>query len=265
MKDIFENLSVIDNLTAKKAVWAFDFDGTLAAIVQSPSEARISNMTLGYLNQLNGLVPVAIISGRSLTDLQERLPFNVKYPVGNHGLEGLFGFESSQTSLDEIRKTCKFWCEFLETSLIEKKGLIGIEIEDKKFSVAVHYRHAENKDLARLEIINSISKLNLLPRMILAKSVVNIVPPGSPNKGESLMHIMRLENAEAAFYIGDDDSDEDVFALNDERIVTVRVGFKESTQAQYFMKAQGELNKLLRHILDHARYSAGKPAFRPND
>jgi trehalose 6-phosphate phosphatase len=67
--------------------------------------------------------------------------------------------------------------------------------------------------------------------------------------------LMLQTGIKSAFYIGDDDTDEDVFSLPNTRIFTVRVGRKVSSQAQYFISEQAEINPLLRTLLRHYRLS----------
>lgn len=59
---------ILESLSFTKTLYAFDFDGTLSRIVRVPSEATVSDVTNRLLIQLSELVPVAIISGRSIDD-----------------------------------------------------------------------------------------------------------------------------------------------------------------------------------------------------
>jgi trehalose 6-phosphate phosphatase len=56
-------------------------------------------------------------------------------------------------------------------------------------------------------------------------------------------------NCTAALYIGDDDTDEDVFSLPDTRILTVRIGKKRISAARFFLKKQTEVTEVLRSIV----------------
>ncbi len=125
----------------------------------------------------------------------------------------------------------------------------GIFVEDKTFSLALHYRKSRNKKRARLELFSLIEKLHPSPRVILGKCVMNLLPAGGPHKGVALLEAMIKLNLRCAFYIGDDDTDEDVFSLPDNRIVSARVGLRGSSQAQFFLKRQSEMNKLLKSLI----------------
>ena len=67
----------------------FDFDGTLSPIVAQPAQARLPPEIRKRLLALQKLTPVAILTGRSLADIRDRLGFTTDFVVGNHGLEGL--------------------------------------------------------------------------------------------------------------------------------------------------------------------------------
>ena len=66
----------------RRPLLAFDFDGTLAPIVARPDDARISQAVGQRLRALAAQLPVAIISGRLVADVRERLSFEAPYVIG---------------------------------------------------------------------------------------------------------------------------------------------------------------------------------------
>lgn len=72
-------------LVATEPVLAFTFDGTLAPPVVLPSQARMQPALERCFRDLCALLPVAVITGRSLDDVEARLPVRPAYLVGNHG------------------------------------------------------------------------------------------------------------------------------------------------------------------------------------
>ena len=58
-----------------------------------------------------------------------------------------------------------------------------------------------------------------------------------------------MSGAESAFYIGDEETDEDIFRLDRASIFTVRVGKKNSSKAAYFIKTQSEMNAVLEALI----------------
>lgn len=174
----------------------------------------------------------------------------------NHGLEGL---GTRPDALETAHKTCAIWKKYLEKHIPAKDQKSGIEIEDKSYSIAIHYRKCVAKKKAKLDILTAVASLDPRPRVILGKCVVNILPPGAPHKGVALVELMLQVGVKSAFYIGDDDTDEDVFSLPNARILTVRVGQKLSSQAQYFIKSQSEVSRVFRTILHFYKRSLHKP------
>jgi trehalose 6-phosphate phosphatase len=249
MKSLFSKsgLKILESLAFTKTLYAFDFDGTLSKIVRVPSQAGMSARTLGLITRLSKVAPTAIISGRSIADLKPRVGFRPNYVIGNHGLEGLERLDAQRgKSLERAAEVCVKWRRELE----KYRFATGVEIEEKSYSLALHYRRCRNKRDARLQILDALTALRPSPRIILGKAVVNLVPTGAPHKGVALMELMMHSGAKSAFYIGDDDTDEDVFALPDTRILTVRVGKKQSSRAQYYIERQADISRLLSLLVD---------------
>ena len=83
-----EGLRALDQALGENPLLAFDFDGTLAPLVDHPDDARVPPALEPRLARLTELADVAIISGRALADLEHRLAFRPRVLVGNHGAEG---------------------------------------------------------------------------------------------------------------------------------------------------------------------------------
>lgn len=248
------SLVVLESLAFTDTLFAFDFDGTLAPIVREPAAARMPARTAALLQRLSRLAPVAIISGRSVADLRRRLDFEPRYLVGNHGLEGL---EASTGSLGKAEAVCRAWLRSLE-----KAGGFSpaVQVEDKSFSLALHYRRSRRRKEARAQILSRIGSLRPAPRVIEGKLVYNLLPPGAPHKGAAILDLMRSSGCANAFYIGDDDTDEDVFRMTrgPGEVLTVRVGRKRDSRAHYFIPAQRAIDRLLSLLVAfHSESSRG--------
>jgi trehalose 6-phosphate phosphatase len=239
-------IRLLDAFCFKQSLFAFDFDGTLAPIVRSPNDARASARSSVLLGQLTQYAPTAIISGRGLTDLRARITVTPRFLIGNHGLEGLRAKNGAGILAKE---TSAVWREKLEP-VLSSKFTEGVELEDKTYSLAIHYRKTRNKQAAREAIEEAIDQLRPLPRIILGKQVYNLIPQGAPHKGVALTELMTLTGTSSALFIGDDDTDEDVFSLPDDRIVGIRVGYSRKSQAQYFIRRQSEVTQLLERLVD---------------
>jgi len=248
MKKLFDpnNLKLLEALSFTPTLYAFDFDGTLSKIVRNPQDATIKSSTDLLLKELGEYAPVAIISGRSIADLKTHLKFIPPHLIGNHGLEGL---GTRPDALELAHKICVDWKRYIESHLPKEDLKSGLEIEDKSFSIAIHYRKCASKKRVKIDILNVVANLDPKPRIILGKCVVNLLPPGAPHKGVALVELMFQTEIKSAFYIGDDDTDEDVFSLPNARILTVRVGKKATSQAQFYLNERAEIDRVLKTII----------------
>lgn len=239
------SLALLQSLSFTKTLFAFDFDGTLAKTVTNPADAIMSPTTEQFIKELSELVPVAIISGRSVQDLKRRLKFKPQYLVGNHGIEGA---KENELALAASQTMCNKWLKHLQSHQFED----GVKIEDKTYSLSVHFREAHRKKLAKKQIVEAISALQPSPRIITGKSVFNIVPPSATLKGSALLELVQKSGAKHVFYIGDDETDEDIFGLSYMRgqLMSVRVGQKKSSRAKFFIQRQSEINRLLSYLIE---------------
>lgn len=241
-----EGQSRLRALVKEPALYAFDFDGTLARIVRERHAARLAPGVQRWLEALGRLVPTAVISGRSLSDLRTRLGLEVPYLVGNHGLEGA---DTPTQVVVQAREICADWKRQLQGILLSELSHVGVTIEDKGYSLTFHYRLSPNKPRARQLLFEVVGRLTPAPRLILGKAVVNAMPAGVPHKGDAVLALMRRAGVDRALYVGDDDTDEDVFALPDERILTVRVGLKQTSHARSYLRNQTEMSTLLAELV----------------
>lgn len=230
-----------------RSLYAFDFDGTLAKIVREHHAARLSRPIRFWLEELAKRAPTAIISGRSVEDLRSRVGTVVPHLIGNHGSEGP---HTRQEDIQQVRETSSGWLQLITGRFQDELTRSGVVVENKSYSLSFHYRTADQREEARALISRIIAELSPPPRIVLGKSVVNVMPPTASHKGTALLEYMRRLDCSTALYVGDDETDEDVFALRDHRILTVRVGKKKGSAARYFLKRQTEITEMLRLLVE---------------
>lgn len=232
---------VLSRLTRARALLAFDFDGTLAPIVRGRHEAGMRPETRALFARLCQLFPTAVISGRGRDDVAARLETaQVKYVVGNHGIEGGARAATGAADLNEARQ---------QLALLVAKTP-GLELEDKGLSLTVHYRRSRQPAATQRAILRVLGKLPRPLRAIGGKSVVNVLPTGAPDKGDALLELCARSGAEVALYVGDDVTDEDVFELHQpERFICIRVGRSSVSAADYFVPSQREIDGLLQRLI----------------
>jgi trehalose 6-phosphate phosphatase len=242
------NRRILREFASSSVMLGFDFDGTLAPIVAAPERARMRTRTRRLLRDVAGLYPCIVLSGRARADVLKRLR---GIPVG--GVVGNHGAEPRQAS-NRLRREVRRWRPLLKKRL---STLRGVRIEDKAFSIAVHYRRSREKARARAAIHQAIEELGDV-RVIGGVQVVNILPRGAPDKGIAMERERRRLGCKTAIYVGDDGTDEDVFALDEPgRVLTIRVGARAGSAASHFIRRQADVDELLRALIGERRQPSG--------
>lgn len=249
-----EGLRALDRLCRTRTLFAFDFDGTLAPIVSHHAEAIIPMPTLSLLQQVRTLAPVAIVSGRRLKDLRARLTLRPTYIIGNHGIENP---TATRDTLRIMHRLCIKWTTALRAST--EAVFNHVDIEDKHYSLALHYRVAPDRVRTRRALLRIVRTLTPAPRIVPGKMVINLLPPNAPNKGQAVQQLLHDTKIQHTLFIGDDVTDEDVFALRDRRIVSVRVGRNASSHARYYLRTQKEINFVLQYLVRRLRTTTLEP------
>lgn len=240
----------LDQVIRPGMLCAFDFDGTLAPIVTEPHKAEVSLAILGRLHMLCASTPVAVITGRSLADVRARLDFAPGFVVGNHGLEGVPGREDCSA---HYRETCLAWEQDLQAALAvlaaRDATCAGIWVENKTYSLSVHYRLARDHGQAEAELAALFARLAPAPHIINGKCVFNLLPPGAANKGTAFDQLLRVSGAPTALYVGDDVTDEDIFRLQLPQLLSVRIERSPDSAAECYLDQQRDMVQLLDELI----------------
>ena len=244
---------LLEELAWSNVLLAFDYDGTLAPIVADPRRARMRRRTRALLQALAKLYRVVVISGRAREDARSRLRgVGLSQVVGNHGLEPGRGSRRYAACV-------RCWRGELDQAVAPFRG---VTVEDKVCSVAIHYRRSREKKRARAAILRAATALGDV-RVIGGKQVVNILPGGAPDKGQALERERERLRCDTAIYVGDDETDEHVFTLDQPgRLLTIRVGPKRTSAAAYYIANQHAIDELLRALLQYRRRSERGPSGR---
>ncbi|RJG01144.1 trehalose-phosphatase [Noviherbaspirillum sedimenti] len=241
----------LDSIVQPGVLCAFDFDGTLAPITSEPGHARMPPDVLQRLLSLSSLTPIAILSGRSLADIRARLGFDPPYVVGNHGLEGM----ADEAELAAHAALCRAWRAQLERWLAQEpvRGT-GILIEDKHYSLSLHYRGAPDHAASLAWLTALAAQLAPTPRMVGGKCVLNLLPPGVADKGSALRELLRRSGAPGAIYVGDDVTDEAVFRLRRAGLLSVRVECIDGSAAEFCIARHADIGRLLDELTSRLRH-----------
>ncbi len=240
--DHFEEIR--DRLKGKIPTIFLDFDGTLAPIVDQPDQANLSEEMRKILKKLGRICTVAVVSGRGLSDVEDRVGLKDLYYAGSHGFE-IHGPNGENFQHDEGVKALPDLDaaqSFLEEKLADIEGVL---VERKKFSIAIHYRNVAEADtdgVARAVDAAAAEREGL--RKSGGKKIFELQPDIDWHKGRALEHLMKTFGAGAhpdgklPLYIGDDLTDEDAFAAIEETGIGIVVHDpsqegRRSTKAQY--------------------------------
>jgi len=198
----------------KRLVFFFDYDGTLTPIVERPDLAVMSEEMRSLVKELSKKHTVSIVSGRMREDVQDLVKIDDIFYAGSHG------FDIAGKDFSLIEPHVKEYLPLIEKVTAELKNIIGgikgVLVEEKKFSVAAHYRLVDKNDFPKIEkAVNDIIVNNDNLCLLKGKKVFEILPDINWNKGRAIRWIMqalKLNWQEASIvYIGDDTTDEFAF------------------------------------------------------
>ncbi|MDH2386676.1 trehalose-phosphatase [Bradyrhizobium sp. CER78] len=191
-----------------------DIDGTLLDFAPTPREVWVPPELATTLKQLHERTggALALVSGRSLNDIDLIFAPEVFPAIGGHGAEMRLQPDSEAVAahappLDKELKR--------RLAAIAKLSP-GILLEDKGYSLALHYRLAPQAEKAIYEAVSLIrAELPNAPIEVLpGKSVCEIKHSGF-TKATGVLELMTHEpfRGRRPFFIGDDVTDETVFAI----------------------------------------------------
>lgn len=214
---------------------ASDFDGTIAPIVEDPSQARADPAALAALRELADLphTHAALVSGRPRDFLGRVMGADAAAPGGARGdagqtrviLIGSHGVESSHLPPPMLTEPQRKLLSALTLELAEMaREDPGLFVEVKPFGVALHYRRATPAAaataLARVEA--SLAKREGVH--VRHGSMVVELNVALGDKGRALLGLRHRLGATTVIFIGDDLTDEDAFAVLPQGDLTIKVG-----------------------------------------
>lgn len=212
-----------------------DYDGTLVEIAATP-EAAVAD---GELREMLAALDrrwaggLALVSGRRVADLDCLLaPLRVTI-AGAHGLEVRLR-DGSELELGEAGDALTRAKAELQALQAQNPGTL---VEDKRLTVAFHYRNAPTaaaaaaaaQELAARLVEASGGSLQLLN----GKMVVEVLPAGR-DKGRAIQDLLATApfSGRRPVFVGDDVTDEAGFLATNERGgISVRVGTRDRDTA----------------------------------
>ena len=247
------------NLPEPRADWALflDFDGSIVDIAPTPDSVVVPEtlppLLLALREALGGAV--AIVTGRPIAQIDAfHLGAAVPAVAGLHGLErrradGAIVRPPPDDGLRRIRAP-------LEAFAAAHPGIL---LEDKRYSLALHYRLAPSLEDACRDVVDSALEGGAEGWEILEGKMVFEIRPRGFTKGAAIEAFL----GEPPFvgripvFCGDDTTDEDGFAVvNAQGGVSVRVGGCAVTRAAARIDTVADLLDWLARVAGSARPSA---------
>jgi trehalose 6-phosphate phosphatase len=191
-----------------------DIDGTLLELKPTPREVFVPEGLSATLNGLREKTSgaMALVSGRSLNDIDLIFAPDQFPAVGGHGAEMRLGSSDEAVAVHAPP---------LDKELKRRLATIaklspGILLEDKGYSLALHYRLAPHAEKAIYEAVSLIrADLPNAPIEVLPGKCVCEIKHSGFTKASGVRELMTHEpfKGRRPLFIGDDITDETVFAI----------------------------------------------------
>lgn len=229
-----------------------DYDGTLTPIVARPDLAVLSDAMRQTLKELSETITVAIISGRKREEVESLVKIPGLIYAGSHGFD-IQGPGLSMTPpevlplmplIDRAFKQLSDFCQNIPGSLVE----------NKKFAIAVHFRLVDPAKVPAIEArVNQIVQNEPRLRKTGGKKIFEIRANIPWDKGKALLYLLKalpMEGAEVfCFYLGDDETDEDAFAVLQGRGIGILVAdIPLMSKARYSLADTNEVELFLKKL-----------------
>ena len=231
-----------------------DIDGTLLDLMPTPREVWVPPGLTKTLNRLvektNGAL--ALVSGRSLNDIDLIFAPDVFSAVGGHGAE---------MRIEGERESVAAHAPPMDKELKRRLAAIaklspGILLEDKGYSLALHYRLAPQAEKAIYEAVSLIrADLPNAPIEVLPGKYVCEIKHSGFTKASGVLELMTREpfKGRRPLFIGDDVTDETVFAIMpDFDGLAFSVGRRAMGVSGHF-DSPNDVRQFLTHLLDDER------------
>jgi len=248
-------------LSVRRPAVFLDYDGTLTPIVERPEDALLPPSTRAVIERLARLVPLAILSGRDLSDVRRMVGVEGITYAGSHGFDVLGSDGSARQRGREFLPDLDAAARELEPRLA---AIPGARVERKTFAIAVHFRQVEAERIAEVDAgVTEIAAAHPRLRRTGGKKVFELRPDIDWDKGTAvrwLLEVLGPEGIEhAPIYVGDDETDEDAFRAVREHGVGIVVrgeGDDRQTAARFALRDTEETRAFLELVAGIAEGSA---------
>jgi trehalose 6-phosphate synthase/phosphatase len=236
-----------------------DYDGTLVGCAPSPGEAAPDGALLELLDRLAGLpgVDVHVVSGRDAPTLEAWLG---GLPLHLHAEHAVRWRPAGAPWTSTAAELGGWRGAVLDAMQVFAARTPGAIVEEKATGLAWHYRRADAEQgaAASRELRHHLRALlaNAPIEVIAGKKVVEVRPQGV-HKGLAVARATAMAPGAAVLALGDDRTDDDLFAFLPEGAMAVAVGDRPA-RARWHLPSPASVRTLLRAILTLRGGSAGE-------
>jgi len=250
LSEVMRKKMASDYGQSKRSLFLLDYDGTLMPIVDRPQDARPDCGLLALIERLaqNEKSEVVIISGRDRTTLDSWLGGLDVALVSEHGawIKNRGGdWVAIEPLTGDWKKSIR---PILDLYVVRTPGSF---IEEKDLSLTWHYRRTDSSTgLFRAgELIDNLLGLtsNLGLQVMSGSKVVEIKVSGVSKERAALQWISR-GSWDFILAVGDDRTDEDLFAALPPEAYSIKVGLGAS-RAKYNLDSPGDVLLLLGELV----------------
>jgi trehalose 6-phosphate phosphatase len=185
-----------------------DFDGVLSPIIDDPAASELPDrVAVSLIRLTRALGLLAIISGRPVEFLADRIP------IPGVQLLGSYGIEQIQDGVRRMDPDAKKWLGRVSEASHALRSVLGaahgVRVEEKSVSVAVHWRQAPDQAVAADEVHRATTRIAVETglRLESGKLTEELLPPLQVDKGSALVMLLASKNLTTVAYAGDDVGD----------------------------------------------------------
>ena len=240
-------------LEGRRPAVFLDYDGTLTPIVPDPDDALLPKETESAIRRLAAVCTVGVISGRDLEDVRSKVGIDDLVYAGSHGFDiaGPDGLREEQGTEDLPS------LDAAESHLREALGGSGVQVERKRFAIAVHFRRAPDREGEVEAAVRAAAASHPGLRVTGGKMIFELRPDVEWDKGRALDHLLEVLGLRGdgllPMYLGDDVTDEDAFRAlgssgvglvvrgeDDTRPTLAALAFADPPEVRSFLEAVAE-------------------------
>lgn len=236
--------------TAENRLIFLDYDGTLRGFCDNPREARPDEALKQLLRELGRHATVVLLSGRDHFTMEEWFGDLGIHLVAEHGIWSREG-----KTWKQVHNISNAWKEDvypLLSGFVEKTP--GSFIEEKPFSLVFHYRKADSwmAEVRVPQLMSALSRFSARGTLnvVDGNKVIEVRVPGT-DKGSAAASWLSRQQWDFIMAMGDDKTDEDMFAAMPEQAYAIKVGSQPS-RARWRIRNCEKVLELLRHMSTYA-------------